>query len=87
VHWAARRKRAAPAGAAAIPVLCEVLASAHHPQDRVAAAESLARVSLVNGSREDVEAGLRGAAHNDEDGQVRAAAFATLTLLRRAEIQ
>jgi hypothetical protein len=87
VHWAARRKRAAPAGAAAIPVLCEVLASAHHPQDRVAAAESLARVSLVNGSREDVEAGLRGAAHNDEDEQVRAAAFATLTLLRRAEMR
>lgn len=85
IHWAAKRKRTVPAGANAIPVLCEVLVAGQHPKDRVAAAESLARVSLANGSRADVEGALRGAVHNDEDGQVRAAAFATLTLLRRAE--
>lgn len=85
VQWAARRKRTVPAGANAIPVLCEVLVSGQHPQDRAAAAESLSRVSLTNGSRADVEAALRGAVHNDEDGQVRAAAFATLTMLRRAD--
>lgn len=86
VHWAAQRKRTVPAGANAIPVLCEVLVAGQHPNDRVAAAESLSRVSLANGSRADVEAALRGAVHNDEDGQVRAAAFAALTMLRRAEM-
>jgi hypothetical protein len=86
VHWAAQRKRSVPAGASALPVLCEVLVAGQQAHDRVAAAESLSRVSLANGSRADVEAALRGAVDNDEDGRVRAAAFATLTLLRRAEM-
>jgi HEAT repeat protein len=87
IHWAARRKRTVPAGANAIPVLCEVLVAGQQPEDRVAAAESLARVSLADGSRADVEAALRGAVHNDEDAQVRAAAFAALTMLRRADVR
>lgn len=83
IAWAAQRKRAVPAGAAAIPVLCEVLISGHHPDDRTAAATSLVRVALPDSSQGEVESALREAVQNDENERVRAAAFAALTLLQR----
>lgn len=87
VQWAAQRKRAVPARAAAIPLLCEVLVSAYQPGDRIAAAASLARVFLPESMRPEVETALREAAQSDESEAVRAAAFASLSLLRRAEMQ
>jgi HEAT repeat protein len=84
IQWAAQRKQAVPAGAAAIPLLCEVLVSAYQPDDRMAAASSLGSVYLPDVMRLEVESALREAAHSDENAAVRAAAFAALSLLRRA---
>ncbi len=84
IRWAAQRQRAVPAGAAAVPLLCELLVSAYQPEDRIAAAACLGWVYLPDAQRPEVESALREAAHGDENAAVRAAAFAALSLLRRA---
>ncbi|MDT8307129.1 MAG: HEAT repeat domain-containing protein, partial [Anaerolineae bacterium] len=83
IAWAAQRQRAVPAGSAAIAVLCEVVLSAQNPDDRLAAATSLARVALPEIVLGEAAAALQAAVHKDENERVRATAFAALTLLQR----
>jgi HEAT repeat protein len=83
VQWAARRKRVIPMGAAAVPVLCEVLVGAYNADDRVAAATSLTRVTLSGTAQREAEITLSGAVEGDQSEVVRAVAFAALTELRQ----
>jgi HEAT repeat protein len=78
IAWAAAQGRAVPGGAAAIPVLQEVLAGADKPAVRLAAASTLGRLA----TREMIPA-LRTALR-DPDAQVRDAAFLSLCRIHRA---
>jgi hypothetical protein len=78
IAWAAAQGRAVPGGAAAIPVMQEVLAGADKPAVRLAAASTLGRLA----TREMIPA-LRTALR-DPDAQVRDAAFLSLCRIHRA---
>jgi HEAT repeat protein len=78
IAWAAAQGRAVPGGAAAMPVLQEVLAGADKATIRMAAAATMGRLA----ARETVPA-LR-AALRDPDPQVRETAFLSLSRIHRA---
>jgi HEAT repeat protein len=78
IAWAVAQGRAVPGGAAAMPVLQEVLAGADKPAIRAIAAATIGRLA----ARETVPA-LR-AALRDSDAQVREAAFLSLCRIHRA---
>ncbi len=84
VQWRAGRDEAAPGGAAAVTLLCEMLATAPETAIRAAAARSLAHVAIPAEERDAVWASLWQATRVDGSGAVREAAQAALAYLQRA---
>jgi HEAT repeat protein len=77
IEWAAKRERAVPAGAAAMPVLLEVLTDAQNAALRITAALTLGQIGRQN-SIPDLQNALR-----DPQPEVREAAFIALCLIGR----
>lgn len=83
LEWAARQQQTVPAGAAAVPLLCDLVAGDEKPKIRALAARSLGQVQLAPGQVATVQQALQDGWADRHEG-VRDAAFFSWTRLVRA---